>query len=601
MDASAVVTGSDRPVIAEDRNKGENFSMRVDQFEAQYKYDLVGQPSKDSLWVRGGINVWDQREFGSRQANDTYHCFVAKAGQGKSCHILSQRQGIDWNTFEVTPMLEARCGAVNISYSHTLRVFSVNDSTVLGTYAGNTSFLTGTFPYDIVPETVFNMDKLKVAVNLNDHNHIYTYGYFGYVENSEAGVSREMSGADFRWTNSAIQGVTLSTYFKNYNQGGDRPTSLTTPDAIAGLTPAQQAAELAQLRNPLGYNRYTVGEKFNWRPRSDDPDSFVGRVSITGGYEFDHLIRRNQTWYLPSLSYTPPAYLPTPTTPILLQPNTTSNTFFIGAQVPWIDGVHTYVRYKAKFIQDAIVGFNEFDGAVNSNQPALENIIEFGFTWLPSVNFGISGNQTIELASRQGGPQPLNPNGTIFATGPGDVLNFNENSYSTSLVTWYRPTDQLTFSLNADWFSNQIKQDISIGNDLATSAVVGPPFVSYAPFTSTWSYGGNALEFGGSMSYQCRSDLLLFAEYEVTFGRDLVTNGNFGFLSGTPPVTTYIPLGGYSAVRNVMQQAKLGVQWKPRDRFSAYLTYQYLGFTDRSDPTNNGLMSMILGGGKFIW
>jgi len=617
MNASAVIPGagpgSGQPVIAQDLNMGQDYVIRVDQFEAKYKYNLVGQPNKDPSWIAAGINIWDQREFGDRQANNTVHCYTAQLsvtpGQQNSCHVLSQAQAIDWNTFEVTPNLQARFGKVNMEFSHTLRVFSANDQTILGTYTDGGANILGTnvapysqYPYAVVPQSLFNMEKVKLGIDVNDHNHVYGYGYYGDVENMDVGTSRRVGGVDMRWTNTAFNGLNFTTYFKNYDQGGIRVTHFTSLDQTAGLTATQQAAELAQIRYPIGFNDFTAGEKFNWRPWTGNSDSFLGRLSFTGGYEFDYLIRSNENWYFPSLANAAPNFTPGPNIGILYQPNTTTNSMNIGVQVPWTDSIHTYVRYKLKLINNDLVGYTALNGAVNSNLPDLLNIIEFGADWFPSLNFGASAHQSFDLSSRLGGPLPVYGNPAILATTPGDVLNFGENSYNTSLVIWYRPTDKLTLTANSDYFSNQIKQNIIIGDDLSTSSTgAGPTFVSFAPFTSPWTYAGTALEFGGSVVYRFNPNLRFTADYEITIGNDLITSGGFVFSAGAPVTQTFIPLNGFSTVRNIMQQARAGLDWKPRERMTMYLRYQFVAFTDLQDSSNSGYLNMVLGGMNFSW
>jgi hypothetical protein len=609
MNASAAIPstapGSPQPIIAQDLNKGQDLAIRVDQYEAQYKVNVLGQPGKnrDGPWISAGINIWDQQEMGNRQAISTQHCFTANPGQNQSCHVMSQTQGIDWNTFEVTPFLEGRFGNVNIRYEHTLRVFSSDDQTVLGTYTdGSATILNGQFPYAIVPQSLFNMDKIKVGIDVNDHNRLYAYGYFSEVENSEAGVSREQGGVDLRWTNTDIKGLNLTTYFKNDNQSGNRPTALLSPDQTAGLTQLQQQAELFQIPNQIGFTRYTAGEKFSWRPWTESCDSLLGRLAFTGGYEFDELFRANENYYFPSLSALPPTFAPSSTTPIFYQPNTSSNSFNVGVEVPWIEGVHTYARYKVKFVKDALYGYTPLNYAVSSNLPDTENIVEFGGEWFPSPRFGASLNQTINLSSRSGNPLPVAGVPTLVETSPGDTLNFGENSYNTSLVMWYRPTDKLTLSANSDYFTNWIKQNVTIGDDSDTSfSGSGANFVSFAPYTSPWTYGGTAVEFGGSVGYQVNKSLRFTADYEVTFGKDVITSGGVVVGSGTPVVNSSIPLGGFSAVRSVMQQASAGVDWKPRERMTVYLRYQLLDFNDREDSSNSGSLSMILGGINYKW
>jgi hypothetical protein len=608
MAASALVPGkgpgSGQPIISQDLNLGEDYVIRVDQYEAKYKYNVFGQPNKDNVWISAGINIWDQQEMGSRQANDTVHCFMAKTGSGQqnSCHVLSQAQAINWNTFEVTPILEGRFGNVTLRYAHILRVFSTNDQTVIGQYTdGGANILNGQFPYAVVPQSLFNMDKIQMGIDINDCNHIYAYGYFSEIENSEAGVSREQGGVDLRWTNTAIKGLNLTTYFKNDNQSGNRPTSLTTPDQKQGLTLAQQQAELFQIPNQIGFTRYTAGEKFSWRPWTENCDSLPGRIVITGGYEFDDLIRANENWYFPSLSATPPFHI-SPTTPVFYQPNTTSNTFNIGVQTPWADSLHTYLRYKLRFIHDDLLGYTPLNYGVNSSLPDTENIIEFGGEWFPSDRFGAAFNQTFDLSSRSGAPLPVAGNPVLIGTSPGDVLNFGEQSYLTAFTCWFRPTDKLTVSANSDYFSNQIRQNITIGDDSSTTfSGSGANFVSFAPYTSPWVYGGTAVEFGGSICYQFNCRLRLIADYEVTFGKDLITSGGVVVGQGTPVVNTFIPLGSYSAVRNVMQQARVGLDWKARERLAMYLTYQYVSFEDRADSSNTGSMNMVLGGMSYRW
>jgi hypothetical protein len=584
MAASALIPGtgpgSGQPVISQDLNKGENYVMRVDQFEAQYKHNLLGLPNKDDSWLTARVNIWDQREFGDRQSNNTVHCFTAQAGQQRSCHVLSTMQGIDWNTFEVTPTLEAKYGRVSIEYSHTLRAFSVSDQELIGQYTdGGANILSGNFPFAVVPESLFNMDKIKMSIELNDHNCIYAYGYFGTVENQDRDVTRDMGGVDLRWTNTAFKGLNLTGYFKNYNQSAERPATL-LPDETQGLSPG---AAQAGIRDPIGFNRYTMGEKFSWRPWAGHSDSLLGRLSITGGYEFDHLIRVNENWSEPLF---PPSVAAT--TPILFQPNTDTHSFHIGLQTPWSEELHTYLRYKAAFIKDDLVGFRVTNGAVNSSLPDNRHLIEFGADWFPNQCYGGSLHQTIDLSSRRGGPLPVGaPNPIIVGTVPGDILNFGENSYDTALVTWYRPTEALTLTANADYFSNWVKQAITIGDDYF---LPGDPLPLFSPLTSPWSYGGTAVEFGFGANYQVSRNVRLTADYDITIGKDIITNSG-----GFPG------LGAFSAVRNVTQEVRAGIDWKPRERVIVYLRYEFVNFDDRVDSSNSGSLNMFLVGMNLRW
>ncbi len=599
--------GSGQPVIPQDMTPGQDYAIRVEQYEAQYKYNLIGQPNKEDFWITARINVWDQREFGSLQANNYSHCFMANAAlkQQPSCHIQSIGQGIDWNTFEVTPTFEAKLGIVNVQYSHTLRVFNTSDQTVLGNYnapTGQATWLQGMWPYSVTPESLFNMDKVKLGIDLNDHNHIFAYGYYGEVENSDAGVSRQQGGVDLRWTNSAIKGLKLVTYFKNDNQSGNRPTALLSPDQVVGLTAKQQAAELFQLPQQIGFNRYTVGEKFSWRPWVGNSDAFVSRLAFTGGYEFDYLTRSNENWYFPNLNATPPNFNISPTTAVFYQPNTVTNAFNVGVQVPWSEGIHTSADYKMKFVKNQLYGYTPLNLGENTSLPGTENIIDLEADWLPSTHFGVSAHQSFDLSYAQHNPLPLAADRTVVMAAPGDTLNFGEASYSTALMLWYRPTEKATVSLNADYFVNQIKQNITIGDDSDTSfSGSGANFISFAPNTSPWSYGGTAVEFGGGLHYQLTHSLRLTADYEVTFGKDLVTSGGVVNGVGTPPVNTYVPLGSFSAVRNTMHQLSTGVDYRPRSNLAMYARYQFVGFEDIVTSSNTGNLNMFLAGLTYKW
>ena len=97
----------------------------------------------------------------------------------------------------------------------------------------------------------------------------------------------------------------------------------------------------------------------------------------------------------------------------------------------------------------------------------------------------------------------LPPTQYLLARRPAMCSNFGEDSYSTSLVFWCRPTDKLSLNLNTDYFANFIKQNITIGDDSDTSfSGSGSSFATFAPYTSPWTYGGTAFEIGGGMHYQ---------------------------------------------------------------------------------------------------
>ena len=94
--------------------------MRVQQLKANFKGHITNN-------INWGLNIWGFRKTGERQVTAMAHCFNVPNGTdtdgnpvsgpvfGNSCHLLSQRQRIDWLTTEVKPILEANFGAGHAS------------------------------------------------------------------------------------------------------------------------------------------------------------------------------------------------------------------------------------------------------------------------------------------------------------------------------------------------------------------------------------------------------------------------------------------------------------------------------------------------------
>ena len=120
-------------VITNDLNVGQDYAIRVEELDAKAHGKLM-----DNVTWR--MNVWSQRKFGERQENATAHCFnfnvlLPRAGAtGNVCHVLSQRQTIDWTTVEVQPAVEAKFENVTVEYSHTIRSFGADDGIVTRQY-----------------------------------------------------------------------------------------------------------------------------------------------------------------------------------------------------------------------------------------------------------------------------------------------------------------------------------------------------------------------------------------------------------------------------------------------------------------------------------
>ena len=111
-------------MYGQDLNVGQDYAIRVQEL----KTDFRGNLSENLKWR---LNVWGLKKEGTRQANSTQHCFAnTPAPGGRTCHVLSQGQDIDWLTMEVQPVIEARFDWATVEYSHTLRTFQQDDEVV---------------------------------------------------------------------------------------------------------------------------------------------------------------------------------------------------------------------------------------------------------------------------------------------------------------------------------------------------------------------------------------------------------------------------------------------------------------------------------------
>ncbi len=119
FDINSGPPGPTDKVVTDDLNVGEDYAIRVQQLDASVK----GQLTKDLKWR---VNLWGMRKSGERQANAMAHCFNVNpppATADYTCHVLSQRQSIDWTTIEIEPVLEANLGNAVVEYSRTMRAF----------------------------------------------------------------------------------------------------------------------------------------------------------------------------------------------------------------------------------------------------------------------------------------------------------------------------------------------------------------------------------------------------------------------------------------------------------------------------------------------
>jgi hypothetical protein len=168
--------------VKEDLNVGEDYAIRVQELNANFQ----GKLTQNINWR---LNIWGMRKHGERQVTAMAHCFTPPNGadvdgnpvNGIACHVLSQRQRIDWLTTEVEPVLEGKFGATTIEYSRTMRAFSQDDQITTRPY-DNFGF-SGDLPYAVVPDNYTEIDRLKIGADVSETQDVYAQLYTGNTLN----------------------------------------------------------------------------------------------------------------------------------------------------------------------------------------------------------------------------------------------------------------------------------------------------------------------------------------------------------------------------------------------------------------------------------
>jgi hypothetical protein len=446
-------------VIKRDLNPGEDYAIRVEELQV----DFGGKLARNVKWR---LNLWGIRRHGERQVNAVAHCYSDPNGTdvngdpvfGRSCHVLSQSQRIDWLTMEIQPVVEATVGSTNIEYSRTMRSLSVDDELTTRPY--DRFGFNGDFPYAVVPENYTEIDTLKFGVALRESWDLYARLYNGNTLNRNRDTNRRFSGLDLRTTDWSLDGITLSGFAKKHVQTGQLPD-----------TPVPQE-NLSLVRPPINYDLTTAGIKGNWLP-FDGEESWRGRLLFSSGYEYRGLARQNAVF--------------TEETRTVDESQTTANWAFLRTALRSSSAWESYVRYRVGFTDDPLYGIAK-NGITNSKLPTESHLVEIGGTWTPSDYFLVNGTFGIDNA---------------WSTS--SEAHFDEESYPIVLTTWYAPTQRLSFSGGLAFFSNWIDQDITLG---ALSDSVTLP----------WNFGGRSDVVNLGMTYAYTERLTLSGGFEFVRG-----------------------------------------------------------------------------------
>jgi hypothetical protein len=550
--------GPNDNVVVQDLNVGEDYAIRVNQLDARFQ----GRISNNLKWR---LNLWGMRKFGERQANATAHCFNVNApappgANGNVCHVLSQRQSIDWTTMEIQPVVEAQFENVTIEYSRTMRGFAQGDQIIVRQYtrfgySPASGVLGAPFEYAIVPESFTQIDRLKFNINVSDTQQIYANLYVGDTHNDFRDTHRQYGGYDVRWIDRSFDQLTSTAYVSMYDENNDLPTTYFTTPPFGATTANPAQGEPGSLRHPVDYQRVRVGLKGNYRP-SLDPTNGLRWV---GGYEYYEL-NRDYAEYGTALGP-------------FVQPNTRSHNIEIGPEMRWSQTRTSYIRYKARFFEDPLIGVREANGLFNTNQPEQDHRVDIGGTWNPAENFVATAQFSV-----------------VSAWHYSQFANFSEDSYPFFVTLWYAPTDRLSLTGAYAYYSNWIDQDITLGFTVPNVPV--PPVRTE---TTNWNYRGENHLVSLNANYAWSPTVSLVAGYEWDRG----TNGFT--LPPSPAGANWTALPTLSDVIIETQRATLGADWQPYSNLALFARYVYYDWNDVSANFDSGTAHMALGGATLMW
>ena len=461
-------------IFSQDLNPGQDYAIQVQEVKANFK----GQLTENIRWT---VDVFDMEKNGVRQANAPSQCYVIHNGiqapflptpygpnpAEHQCHDLSQAQTINWSTTELTPKLEGTWGALTVEYSHPIRIFEANDSTVTRDYDGSSaSSLPLSQPYNVPPDSgshsiqwpyavvdnnITNIDQVKISLNPDGDNKFYALMLNGETFNETVGTNAFFNNVDVRWTNNSIENLTLVTHWKQFNEVETLPNF--------ALTPAEDFSNPAGVpwtNQDTGQHTEDVGTSALWRPFGRGFG--LGGLAITGSYDYQILHRDDAV-------YSTPATLPTvgpPPTPgieesLIDQTYTITNTFEIRPTVRWSPTFDTYFKYRLTLVDQPLIGVKPINGTYNTLLPQADNLEEFGGTWLPTKELVCNATLGIEQAYTNI-PNPA-------ARRPSPPINFTENSYPYSVSLAYTPTAKWTFTGGYANYTDFISQFITLGDD----------------------------------------------------------------------------------------------------------------------------------------
>jgi hypothetical protein len=563
-------------VRTQDLNVGDDYAIRVQELDVRFQGRLTDN-------VKWKLNLWGMKKFGERQATATAHCFNtnipnAAGANSNTCHVLSQRQTIDWTTMEIQPVFEARIGHSVLEYSRTMRAFGQDDLVPDRTYtrfgfnapAAN-GFEGPPYVYAFVPESFTQIDRIKFSSPLTDCTQFYANIYYGDTENDFRETHREFSGADLRITNRSFDNLTLVGYLTVDDENNDNPPFFfkSPPLSPAPVPPATTGYDEDSNRHPVDRTRLRAGVRSSWRPLDDCESDLLcdwSRLTLVSGYEFYRLDRDHSTFPI-TLGANPTVE------GTFTQPDTIRHQIELGPMMQWSPSLDSYLRYKGRFIEDPLIGVREHNGAFNTNQPEQEHGVDLGGTWAPVSNFLATAQFSMVNRWHQS-----------------EFADFTEDDYPIVCTLWYAPSTRWSLTGGYAYFSNWIDQDITLG-----FTVPGVPTPPVRTETTRWDYEGqnHLLSIGAVYAYsKC---FRLLGGYEWNHGTNVFS------VPQSPAGADWSRLPAIGDVEVITQRATAGLDWMPYNHMNVYLRYVYFDWDDVSSGVDSGTAHMFLAGFSLVF
>ncbi len=611
-----------------DVNPGQDYAVQVQEYKANFKGEITEN-------LRWRVNAFGIDKEGYRQANAMTHCYDATPGDvngtspasgghpypqpfrsfgsnptvTRQCHVTSQAQHIDWQTNQVEVALELRMDCdTALEYTHLVRAFESDDQQVINIYragskfqpsdAGNLGFAPpaaggafSTAGYNIVPDNQTQIDRLKFATKIGCNTDAYLLGYVGYNEDLLRTTYRNFNGADLRITNTPTDKLALTAHAKYYREDSTTPLQALNDQYGGGTTTSAasqfyQESNLSNIGPQINREIHSAGIDARWRPFADECEIYRRNLSLVGGYEYSTLMRENADSELPLPAGTNAQFV---TNSVFTQPNSNTNTFFVGVEEKWSKSLDTQLRYNYIRTEYPLYGITpdvgqSIDAALNSALPTQENRIELQTTWMPTDTLMLNATFYVENAMSNAPyvGESLPSSGTYKAIPFG---GWTSNSLPFTLSAFWQPVCDWSFNAGFSEMDSWINQGVNAGPINSSADGIGIP----------WNFRGTANVFTVGTRFQATQKLSFNGTFEYVHGID----SSFAVVPTavqTPPTGAPYDLGQWSLVKEQSFRFEVGADYILRPRMTTYVRYDYYDFEDLSTGLLSGTQNSVLGG-----